>query len=288
MADQKSSGQGGHEPFKPLFPSLPIITLGPGDLPPKKLTQAEKYGGLFYLGIGGLAVMVALLGWFGYRIWTTREVWQDVYVLNDPGRTEVDRVAAAGRLAVNPTVNDRQKWDIALDREVPARGRYLLAEGLTADAVSGDPRGYVLSVALSEGWPDWLRLLLLRPLALAADRRPRVPPEPLKTLADNADPVIGLWADYARAAGLDPKPEAVARLRRDAAAETPNRELAGFLLGALEASDNAGRRSKLADATAWVRGHHPGAVAVWSGSEVKPARELQPEGPETTAGRPQG
>ena len=288
MGEPFATGQGGGDPFKPRFPSLPIVQIGPQDSPSKPLSQAEKFGGLYYLGIGGLAVMVALLGWFCLRVWETWPVWTAIYALNDPSRPEPERVAAASRLAADPTVNDRQKWDLALNREVPARGRYILAEALSADAVAGDPRAYALSVALSEGWPDWLRLLLLRPLALAAVRKPKVPPEPLRALAASQDPVIGLWADYARAAGLDPMPEATARLRRDAESETPPSGLARLLLGALDADDPSVRRARLAEATAWNRLHHAGSAEVWAEPGPKPARELQPGRAETAEGQPRG
>ncbi|MGA7495704.1 MAG: hypothetical protein WBX00_03165, partial [Isosphaeraceae bacterium] len=67
------------EPNRSSFPSLSIIN-NP-QAPARR--QREKYGILFYLGILGLIVLVTLVGWFGYRVWSLRDVWAKVYVLND-------------------------------------------------------------------------------------------------------------------------------------------------------------------------------------------------------------
>ena len=60
-------------------------------------SQAEKYGGLFYLSVIGLVILCGLIAWFGWSVWSLRQIWTDVYVLNDPKRTEPDRIAAAER-----------------------------------------------------------------------------------------------------------------------------------------------------------------------------------------------
>ena len=78
------------EPFEHDFPTLPIVVT-----PDPKRPGAERYGGLYYLGIAGLVVLCGLLAWFGWGVWSLRSVWANVYVLNDPRRAEGDRVAAA-------------------------------------------------------------------------------------------------------------------------------------------------------------------------------------------------
>ena len=55
-------------------------------------------------------------------------------------------------------------------------------------------------VAKSEGWPDWLRLLMIRPMAYGVgeglpDRLGAARPAP----GENPDPAIALWATYTRA-----------------------------------------------------------------------------------------
>ncbi len=138
----------------PIHSDLPIITPDP----PRR-SQAQKFGGLFYLGIGGLAVLVLLIGWFGWGVWSLRHVWTRVYILNDAGRPEPERIDAALALSRDPDANQRQLWDLALSRVPPPLARYLLAEALTSEAIQADPSGYALAVARSEGWPDWLEAL---------------------------------------------------------------------------------------------------------------------------------
>ncbi len=109
---------------------LPILPDRP-TAPPRPKTTAEKYGGLYYLGVAGLIVVVGLLAWFGLGVWSLRAVWRNVYVLHDPERTEAERVEAAYRLSRNPDVTQRQYWDIALRKELPAAGA--LPDGRVAD-----------------------------------------------------------------------------------------------------------------------------------------------------------
>ena len=79
------------EPKRSAFPSLPIIN---NPQAPAR-SQREKYGTLFYLGILGLIVLVTLVGWFGYRVWSLRDVWAKIYVLNDAREPEARRIQAA-------------------------------------------------------------------------------------------------------------------------------------------------------------------------------------------------
>src|SRR4051812_27063925 len=88
------------------FPSLPIVTPDP----PRR-SDPDKYGGLFYLGAVGLAILVALVGWFAWGAWTHRDIWTNVYVLHDQKHSERDRLQAAYALARDPRVNQRQYWD---------------------------------------------------------------------------------------------------------------------------------------------------------------------------------
>jgi hypothetical protein len=225
-------------------------------------------------------VLAVLVGWFGYGVWSLREVWRDIYVLHDRHRSEVERVQAAFALSRNPRVTERQLWDIGLRKDLPPLARYVVAEALTAEAVAGDPRGYAVAVARSEGWPGWLRLLLSRPLAYAAARGDALPREPLQELSRNPDPTLVLWSEFALAAGSGGDPAAAASIEEAASGGGPDREPAVLLRDALRAPPDL--RTELLDrATLWLRTHHSEAARLWAGWEVhgdqlvtRPAPEL--------------
>ena len=176
------------------FPNLPII---PAEEVRK--SQAEKYGGLFYLGVLGLVVLVGLIGWFGWGLWSLRQVWADVYILNDPVRSEPDRMQAAQRLALDPRFSQRQRFQLCLDPHLPDQARFRLATSLTAEAVLDDPRAYTEAVAEFEQGPDRLRILLLRPMAYAADRVHIYRVTAMSKLLDQPDPLTRVWASFANA-----------------------------------------------------------------------------------------
>lgn len=245
----------------PDFPELPIVTPDP----PRR-SQAERYGGLFYLGLGGLVVLVGLIGWFGWSAWALRDVWTNIYVLNDPERPEAERVAAAWALSRGAGLNQRQRWDLALSRVPPELARYVLAESLNAEAIEADPSAYALAVSRSEGWPVWLRLLLMRPMAYD-DGRHGLPRAPLAELREHPDPAIRLWAAYIQAVARDDD-EAAGALEQAALGSGPTAPLAVLLRDAMHAEPS--RRPAILDrATLWLRDHHPDAARLWSGWEVR-------------------
>jgi hypothetical protein len=254
------------------FPALPIVTPAEQEQDQTRRrarSGRDPYGGLLYLGLAGLVVVAALVGWFGWSAWSLRSVWRNVYVLHDPSRSEAERVDAAYALAHDPRVNQRQYWDTCLRRPLPPLARYVLAEALTAEAVEADPRGYALAVARSTGWPVWLRLLLARPLAYAAAQGVPIPAGPLQELrAKNYDPAINLWTDFALAVSRPPDSDAVAELARVAASDAPAHTLARVFHEALRA-EGTERIRRLDEATLWLRTHHPEAAKVWSGWRVE-------------------
>jgi hypothetical protein len=253
-------------PREVVFPTLPIVTPGPA---PR--SEREKYGGLFTLGVAGLFVLALLLAWFAYGVWETRNVWRNIYVLHDARRPEAERIEAAYALSHDSRVNQRQRWDICLRKSLPPLARYVVAEGLTADAVADDPRGYALSVARSEGWPDWLRVILARPLAYASGRGSPVSREPLVELSKNADPAVSFWARFALAASADGDREAGASLENESHREGPYRELAQLLFHALKVRYDE-RTAALDRATLWLRDHHPDCARLWANWEVRAGR----------------
>ena len=243
------------------FPSLPILAADEA----RRLTNVEKYGGLYYLGIGGLCVLVALVGWFGWNVWTLKSLWVNVYVLHDTSRPDSKRIAAAYAIAHDPRANQRQRWDIALERDLPPLARYTIAESLTAEAAAADPRAFGLAVSKSEGWPNWLRLLLTRPMTYAAAADSPVSIEGLEALLKSPDPATALWASCGLAFVRDSDSK---DLRAVAEVAGPDRELALFLVEAIESKDVQRRIESLDKATAWLRTHHSEAARLWKGYRV--------------------
>ncbi|QDV36514.1 hypothetical protein [Tautonia plasticadhaerens] len=249
-------------PGTPGLPELPIVQLEPWE----QRSRLEKYGGFYYLAVGGLVLLVGMIGWFAWGAWSLREVWRDVYILHDPGRPEADRVEAARRLAGNPDATPRQRLDIALAPDLPDRARYLVAESLPPEAAEDDPRGYALAVSRAEGRPDWLRLLLLRPLAYGAGAGAAIEQGPMRELADHPDPAVALWARYTLAESNRYNTIHDKALRSEAGDDGPYAGLAEILVRALDARADDDRVARLDEATRWVRAHHPGASSVWSGA----------------------
>jgi hypothetical protein len=248
------------------FPKLPILN----NAAPAR-SQREKYGGMFYLGIAGLAILVALVTLFAHGVWRLRGVWADVYALHDPRRTDAERIQAAFRLSRDSSLSDSQLMETCLRRDLPDLARYLLAEAVSTEAVAQDPRGYALIAARSPDWPDWLRLSLARRLAYGAVRGFAIPGEALDELARHSDAMIGLWAACARA--LPPGPESRRTTPLEEAARIPDEtgELARMLLAVLAAPPGE-RERRLDEATIWLRHHHAQAAKIWRGWEVRDGR----------------
>ena len=246
------------------FPKLPILS--PAEIPPPpRLSQREKYGGLFYVGIAGIVLLCLMVGWFAYGFWSLRDVWEDVYVLHNPKRSEFDRVQAAFRLSGDPRVNDGQRMEMCLRRDVPDLARYLLAEAISTDAVASDPRSFSLAVARSDDWPDWLRLLLTRRLTYGAARGYAIPREALDELAGHSDPMIGLWATSAQALlATDSDPKPAETLEQATHAPAPKGELAGLLQTAIRLPADE-REQSFDHITMWLRTHAAQAAKIWAG-----------------------
>ncbi len=256
------------------FPKLPILNSAEIP-PPTRLSQREKYGGLFYVGIAGLVLLCVMVGWFAYGFWSLRDVWEDVYVLHNPKRSEADRVQAAFRLSHDPRVNDGQRMEICLRRDVPELARYLLAEAISTDSVASDPRAFSLAVARSSDWPDWLRLLLARRLMYAAVRRYGIPFEALDELAGHSDPMIAVWAKSTLALIVS-RSDPAARFEQKSHDPGPPGELSARLLTVIQ-SPPMERELRLDEVTVWMRAHHPQAAKIWAGWRIVNGRMIRNE-----------
>ncbi len=245
-----------------VFPKLPIIVIDPPPPVQPPRSKSDKYGGLFYLGIAGLVVMTAMIAWFAYSVWRLRDVWAQVYAIHDAKRSDADRVESAVRLSRDPRVTDEQLMKICLDRGVPEKARYVLAEAISSEVVARDPRAYSLAVALSPDWPDWLRLLLARRLAYGASRGYGIAQVALDDLSKHSDPMIRLWALYSEAVLPGSKSDAFAKLQEAAGKDDENGQLAAMLVAAKNAPPEE-REGRLDEATLWLRQHHPQAKKIW-------------------------
>jgi hypothetical protein len=252
------------------FPKLPILSSVPSAEPASR-GQIDKYGGLFYLGIGGLVAIVLFVGFFIHGVWTHREVWALVYALHDSHRPHEDRIQAAFRLSRDERLSDEQRQQMALQRDLPDLARYLLAEAVSTEAVARDPRAFALAVAKSPGWPDWLRLLWARRLVYGAARHYAIPRDAVLELARHDDPMIRAcsYAAFAASPGADPKMTA----ELDKAAQAPDQsgQLAAQLAAAVRAPE-ATRERRLDEATVWMRRHHPQAAQIWQGWQESDGR----------------
>ncbi len=245
------------------FPQLPIVN---PSVPARG--QREKYGGLFYLGITGLVVLVAILAWFVYGVWSHRDLWARVYVLHDARRPESERIEAAFRLSRDLRLGDDARREMALERSLPDLARYLLAEAVSTEAVARDPRAFALAAARSPGWPDWLRLLFARRLAYGAARGYAIPRDAVAELAQHADPMIRVWAFYTFAVSPGANATMAAELAKAAVSPGDAKELAAMLLADLGAPA-ANREERLDEATRWMRHHHGEAAKIWQGWEIE-------------------
>lgn len=266
-------------PLPSSFPSLPIIA----QAPPQRLSTREKYGSLFYLGLVGLVVVLGLLGWFAHGVWSLRGVWSNIYALHDEARPEHERVEAAWSLSRDPSVNQRQRWDICLRKPLPPLARYVLAESLSAEAALGDPRAYALMIARSPDWPDWLRLLLTRPMAYAVIDGGEFPRVALEELRANPDRAISLWASFVLSQA-DPNDQG-GRPALVSACQEPGwaRDLACLLRDAASQRGRPVQQHALLDqATAWIRSHHPASRQVWNGRSIDAEGRLRSNTPPTT------
>lgn len=285
----------------PDFPELPIINPPPKPFPelpivtpdPPRMTLREKYGNLYYLSIAGLAISVTLVSLFAFGLWATRDYWYAIYVMDDPERPEAERIEAAWVVARHPASNEVHRVDFALRKDLPPLARYVIAERITSEAIRSDPKGYAEKVARSEGWPDWLRLLLVRPMAYGVGEGYRIAWEPLDLLRQNSDPAIALWATYTRAVMAPGDALALGSLEAEARKPGPNQALA-VLLKAAARADGETRVGKLDEATLWLRTHHPEAAKFWNGWTEKDGRLISTAPAGSTrpingaAGRPPG
>ena len=180
------------------FPNLTILN----DLPERteaRLTTAQKYGSLFWLGISGLVVTVLLVAWFGTQLWAMRDVWRAIYVLHEESMPVAQRLQAAELLASDPRLEPTQIQPMIFRKTLPDKARYLLAERLD-QALSVKDASQMLKLLGTTGPtspPNWLRGHLARLAAVSVRADGRFPAGLFEQLMIDEDPVVANWAAFA-------------------------------------------------------------------------------------------
>ncbi len=183
------------------FPKLTILPDTPVPAQPR-LSTAEKYGSLYWLGISGLVFSLGLVTWFAWSLLAMRSIWQAVYVLHDTSRPSEERQAAAESLLGDPRVQPSQIQPMIFRPTLPDKSRYLLAEGLEKAVSPADARQMlaVLATRNASSPPNWLRGHLARLAAVTIPADDRFPSEAYRNLLTDEDPIVADWAAFALAA----------------------------------------------------------------------------------------
>lgn len=242
------------------FPKLTILPDTPAPAQPR-LSNAEKYGSLYWLGISGLVFSIGLVGWFAWSLLAMRTVWQAVYVLHDTSSPTEERMAAAESLLADPRVQPAQIQPMIFRPTLPDKARYLLAEGLEKAVSPADARQMlaVLATRNASSPPNWLRGHLARLAAVTIPADARFPAEAFRNLLTDEDPIVADWAAFALAAyGADAgKSAGTARLENRAASGSP---LAKALADAAKAPQE---RMLLNKANSAMRSETPATRAIF-------------------------
>lgn len=185
------------EPFD--FPKLNILP--DSDKPPEqpRLSMSQKYGGLYWLGTGGLVVSIMLVGWFAIQLWLMRDVWREIYVLHRAGLPDDRRISAAAFLAKDPRVEPAQIQPMLFRRDLPDRARYLLAAGLkkTDTAISARQMLGLLATEGATSPPDYLRGHLARLAALSIPAERNFPEKQFEGLLTDREKAVAAWSAFA-------------------------------------------------------------------------------------------
>jgi|GEM_PF-3596081 len=203
---------------------FPKLTILPDFSPPPqpRLTNSEKYGSLYWMGIAGLIASIMLVSWFAVNLWMMRDVWQAIYVLHDADSPVDARVQAAEFLSTDPRMEPSQIQPMIFRKSLPEKARYILAEHLDK-ALSAKDAGEMLQLLSTEGPtspPNWLRGHLARLAVITLKPDSSFPVTTLTKFIADPDPVVADWAAFGLARCLDPKARQVGLDRLDQRAKS--------------------------------------------------------------------
>ena len=188
---------------------FPKLTILPDFSPPPqpRLTNSEKYGSLYWMGITGLIASILLVSWFAVNLWMMRDVWQAIYVLHDADSAVDARVQASEFLASDPRMEPSQIQPMIFRKSLPDKARYILAEHLDK-ALSAKDAGEMIQLLSTEGPtspPNWLRGHLARLAVITLKPDSSFPVSTMTKFITDPDPIVADWAAFGLARCSDPK-----------------------------------------------------------------------------------
>lgn len=192
------------EPFE--FPKLTVLPDSEGPPQQPRLTNFQKYGGLYWLGIAGLVSSLLLVGWFAVNMWLMRDVWREIYVLHNEDLPEARRIAAAEFLANAPDIEATQIQPMIFRRPLPEKARIILAESLKQADNAASAR-QMLGLLATEGATSpqpWLRRHLARLAAITIPVDSRFPANTFEKHLSDDDAVVADWSAFALTRQNDP------------------------------------------------------------------------------------
>lgn len=235
------------------FPQLTILNDLPQPAQPR-LSTAQKYGSLFWLGISGLVVSLLLVGWFTIQLWTMRDVWRAIYTLHEVSLPVDQRLAAAEVLIKDPRVEPSQLQPMIFRPTLPDKARYLIAEKMDKAVTTQDAAAMLKMLAGTgpNSPPNWLRGHLARLAAVTIRQDNRFPAKAFEQLAADDDPVVSAWAAWALANSHDPAVKEMGLKKlNDKTAILP--DLVAQLQNAVKSADPGSRATALYDAKIRMR-----------------------------------
>ncbi len=214
------------------FPKLTILNDTTPPPPAPRLSNSEKYGSLYWMGISGLIASILLVGWFGTNLWLMRNLWQAIFVLHSADYPEAQRIEAAEKLIADQRMESAQIQPMIFRKSIPEKARYLLAEHLDK-ALSAQDAGEMLKLITTTGPtspPNWLRGHLTRLAATSLRADSSFPASSFEKLLTDSDPIVADWAAFGLIRSTNPNSQKLGMNRLDQRAKAGSALSANLIL----------------------------------------------------------